>query len=184
MSINKALIKISQEDFNIILNSGKRSNSLLGYRFDSLIDFSFKFVKEDLPSLLTLLDFERVVLRAFKDREIYIFHHDLDSASNNEIMYFICWLSDELKSVYTLEKNNLGSKDPNPELIQAGISDLNVFGDMNIIDTLAGGDILKHEAIKKLPYKVIFDKQFKSVIENNIQTRIREAQDAKRKNKN
>ena len=57
------------------------------------------------------------------------------------------------------------------DLESAGISELNQFGDLNIIDTLAGGDILKWEKVLRLEWWDVFNKLLKDKTERDIQKR-------------
>jgi len=173
MNFNKALSGLTQEDFNVIIQNGKRSNVIAGYEFEGLIYLSYTFVKNILPDLLTSLRFDRLAFLALKDKGINVFEYEINKCSAKEILYFTCWISDELKAVNQMEKDYLTSF-PDSKMQLAGIDKLNKFGEMNIIDSLAGGDILKHEAIRKLPYHVIFDKQLKSLTEGAIQKSLKE----------
>ena len=49
---------------------------------------------------------------------------------------------------------------------QAGINDLNKFGVTNLIDMLAGGDVLKWDSVLKLEYSVAWLK-IRMVLANN-----------------
>lgn len=59
-------------------------------------------------------------------------------------------------------------------MIAAGINELNILGDVNLIDALAGGDVLKWEAILDLPYGTIFDKQLRDNILAKIDKKLAE----------
>ena len=69
---------------------------------------------------------------------------------------------------------------PEPEMVAAGINELDELGDTNLIDALAKGDILKWEQVKDLPYEKIFDKQRKSTIESKIERKLRKNQKNKK----
>jgi len=60
-------------------------------------------------------------------------------------------------------------KKPTQEQLRAGIDMFNEFGVMNIVDTLAGGDVLKYEDILNLEYNVVFLKLRKSLVESIYQ---------------
>jgi len=55
------------------------------------------------------------------------------------------------------------------DLVKAGVSELDQFGELNVIDNLAGGDILKWKKVEKLPYYMVFDKLHKNAVETKIQ---------------
>ena len=61
---------------------------------------------------------------------------------------------------------------PDSKLLQAGIKELDVLEDYNLIDTLANGDILKWKKIRKMPYSEVFNKQLKNTIEGRINKRL------------
>lgn len=50
---------------------------------------------------------------------------------------------------------------------RAGIAMFNVLGDFNTIDEIAGGDVLKHDAVLMLDYTTIFNK----LLKNNLTTK-------------
>ena len=171
MSFNAALSKISEDEFQFLMKNGIRSSVLNDFDFKSLIYNSFGFIKDTLPELIDKGDFERLIFEFFKDRKINLFICDIDRINYNEILYFLFWAKDELVMISKLEQEYL-SAEPDIDLIAAGINEMNQFGDLNTIDSLANGDILKWEEIKKLPYNKVFDKQYKSVVEARIQKKL------------
>ncbi len=58
------------------------------------------------------------------------------------------------------------------DLIVAGIDDLNKFGDLNTIDALAGGDILRWQQILELTYEDVYNKLLKTKTEEDIKKRL------------
>lgn len=48
--------------------------------------------------------------------------------------------------------------EPTAEQLKAGIKKLDKYGMMNMIDALAGGDMLKYEAVLMMEYSVAFTK--------------------------
>ncbi len=58
------------------------------------------------------------------------------------------------------------------DLIVAGIDDLNKFGDLNTIDALAGGNILKWQQVLELPYEDVYNKLLKTKTEEDIKKRL------------
>ena len=171
MSLNTAISKLDSEQIEFLLNNSIRKSSLLGYEFESLCFGSWKFLKETAPSLIKLGNFEKLIVEVFKDRKINIFVSDINNSNYNECLYFIFWIIDDLKH-WTKTENEYLSAEPDPKLLVAGINDLNQFGELNTVDSLANGDVTKYEEIKQLPYHVIFDKQFKSKIEGNINRKL------------
>lgn len=71
------------------------------------------------------------------------------------------------------------STNADDKLINAGSEQLNQFGDLNTIDALAGGDILKWEMILKLDWWDVFNKLYKTKIENDIRINLELQRDKK-----
>ena len=68
-------------------------------------------------------------------------------------------------------------------MINAGVRDFDELGEINTIDNLAGGDVLKWDAVKELPYYQVFDKLRKQTIENRFNKRYQKIIAEKHKNK-
>ena len=171
MSFNAALQKLQPDQIEFLLKNSVRRSSILGYDFEGLHLGSWKFLKETAPILIKTGNFEKLIVEAFKDRGIGIFYSDVNNADYNECLYFIFWVIDEIQAINKMEADNL-SADPDVKLLAAGINEMNQFGDLNTIDSLASGDITKYEQIKSLPYHVIFDKQLKTKVETNINKKL------------
>ena len=62
-----------------------------------------------------------------------------------------------LDKIIELEVKRLTSQ-PKEELIMAGVEKMQVYGDLNTIDQLAGGDMLKWNEIEKMPWQYVFTK--------------------------
>lgn len=171
MLINDNISKLSEFEMEFLLKNGKRSSVLNNFDFESITLFSFKFVKKIMPNLLKLGNFDELIFEAFKDRGNNIFKVDVNYFEFKEVLYFIFWLKDELELWSSNEQKYLSS-DPNIKMISAGINKLDIFGINNIIDSLAKGDITKYNEIESLPYGVVFDKQWKSNVEDDIQKKL------------
>lgn len=74
----------------------------------------------------------------------------------------------QLSDIVEREKKSLNKK-PTHEQMRAGISMFDEFGVMNIVDTLANGDVLKYESILNLEYNIVFLKLRKSHVESIYQ---------------
>lgn len=61
----------------------------------------------------------------------------------------------------------------------AKIDKLDVFKEVNTIDALAGGDILKWEKVVNLEYELVFVKLYKSKLEAEYQERLSKVLKAK-----
>ena len=168
---------MTKEDWEFVVKNCKRSNVLDGVERNSIIYLSYNFVKIELPSLLTSGDINAIVQAYRAETLIKKWYHKVFKPRYRnkvqENLYFALWLKDELEKVYNLEKEYLSST-PDNDLLEAGVKDLDELGELNLIDSLAGGDILKWEAVKKLPYHMIFDKQRKTVLEGRVQKKLGE----------
>lgn len=60
------------------------------------------------------------------------------------------------------------------KLQQAGAEELAIFGDLPVIDSLAGGDILKYKQIEKLPYMTVHFTLWHRAVKENINIRFQE----------
>jgi len=158
-TLNSQLDKLSEAELQLLLKTARRSNRLFGQTAKDLIFYSYEFVKIKLPELLQNNELAQVV---------NLFFDDFSQAKTSELFSFIVWIIDQLEAIYKLEADYL-QQTPDKDLINAGLSELDQFGELNVIDNLAGGDILKWEQIKKLPYHMVFDKLHKNVVEAKIQ---------------
>ena len=171
MRINDSITRLSEFEMEFLLKNGKRSSIVNGFDFESLTLFSFKFVKKTMPNLLKIGNFDKLIFEAFCDRKMFIFENDINYFDYKQCLYFIFWIKDELELWANNERDHLTS-DPSIEMLGAGINELDKFGFNNILDTLSGGDITKYEQIENMPYGVIFDKQWKSNVEQKIQKKL------------
>lgn len=170
-NLNQKLSLITQEDFNFLVKNGKRSSKLLTFDFESLILCKWGFLKEILPDLYARNEFEQLFFLMFKDRGINLFLSDTINIEVREAMSFILWIRDELKTIRELESTYLVSE-PDIKLLQAGINELDQFGIKNTLDNLAGGDILKYDLIRQLPYHEVFDKQYMETIKKKVEKKL------------
>jgi hypothetical protein len=74
----------------------------------------------------------------------------------------------ELNFKQVREYEELLNTDVDSKLESAGAEDLNQFGALNTIDSLAGGDILRWKAILQIEWWDVFNKLYKTKIENDI----------------
>lgn len=153
---------VGDELYQFVKKYGKRTNTLFDVELEPLIYFPYGFVKIDLPSLLNENNIDEIINIICDIKNISV-----KEIADKEKISLTLWLIDELEAIGSLEQNYLSSQ-PEPELIAAGIDKLNVFGELNVIDSLAGGDILKHEGIKALPYYSVFDKLRKDSVKREI----------------
>lgn len=162
---------IKEDDFKVIKKSGKRTSSIFKKDVESLIYLSYKTVKIELIALLRDGKFTEVIKTIYKEKGLNLSDKQINRYNHNHLLSFTLWVLDELENIAKLERQYLSSE-AEIELISAGINEMDQFGHINIIDAIAGGDVLKWEDILKLPYYKIFDKQHKNLIENKIQKKL------------
>ena len=118
------------------------------------VSLPYGLIKRDLPQLQKQARFydcvDLVLRHTYKDL-------DLSKATGNELMAFLLWIKEQQERLNALELNYLSS-DPDPKMVAAGIHKLNDMGELPTIDNLAGGDLLKYEAIEALPYFRVYEK--------------------------
>lgn len=71
------------------------------------------------------------------------------------------------------ESKNLTAKHTQ-EQKAAGIEKFSRFGVKNLLDALAGGDVLKYESIMLLPYKLVTEKLLMFKVENEYHKKLNE----------
>lgn len=156
---------VSLKDFQRMVKYGKPSDTIGPYKSKAFIELPYGVVKKDLPLLQKqdlIQDCIELILNCQFDNV------DIFKVSGNEFLQFILWINEQQEFINTIEKNNLSSI-PKAELMAAGIQRLDEFGSYVTIDTLASGDILKHEKIEKLPYYKVYEKLKLDKIQREIE---------------
>lgn len=153
---------MTKEEFNFLIEFGVRNNILFGMEVPMLIYMPYGFVKIELPEYLSTANVYEIINRIAKLQNI-----EETETDTKELIAFILWIKDEFEAIRKLESEHL-SGSPDPDMLAAGVQELNELGEINVIDSLAGGDILKWEAIEMLPYYKVFDKLKKNMIENKV----------------
>lgn len=175
MKPSEIISSLTQEDWDFLKNNIKRSSVLLGFDFEPFTHFSFGFVKEDSIDLVNRLDVDGLIKLAFQDRtKQLVFDSDLESIDKQGLS-FLFWVIDMLEKIDSLEKHNLSSE-PDPKMLQAGISEMSEFGVLNTIDALAGGDMLKWDEVRAKPYHYCFNKQLMNLKHAKIAKRLSKIQ--------
>lgn len=139
-----------------ILKYGKRSDVYKGVKYD-FIKLPYWMVKVEIADALQQGDIFGAV-------EVVVGE---EVEQTKESAAFALWIFDSYKQILEMEEVALTSK-PDQKLIDAGIERLNIFGELNVINTLAKGDILKYEEVKKLSYEDVFNKLLMDKIESEI----------------
>lgn len=154
-------------DIEMVQKYSERRDGLFGLRFSGLIHLSYRDLKKTLPDLIHSGKLEEAILVVLKSKSPRIPKWRVRYADNYKKLKFLFWIQDQYKVLNELETKWLSSP-PDRKMTAAGIQELDILGDKNLIDALANGDILKWEEVQDLPYETIFDKQLKTVIESKI----------------
>lgn len=145
----------------------------MGVEFENVNNLSYGFVKVEIQNQIKSLNFVTLVRLALEEMKVIKTDEEIEKCDHNEILSFVLFLNDELERIAEIEVNEL-STDPEPEMIQAGVHELNQFGELNTIDALAEGNILNYDLVLKQPYILVFSKLKKTKIENQIGKRLQE----------
>ena len=111
--------------------------------------------------------------RKFNEEEVIEFIEILKTQPAENVISLYKWIKDSVENIIRWEVRNLPYK-PSGDEIRAGISDFNRLGDTPTIDRLAGGDVLKWEAVLDLPYSTIRKKLLLSNISSNFEKKLSE----------
>lgn len=181
-TLEHTLSKTTKEDLDVIVKSGKRINKVCGVEFERLIYFGYWFVKVELTELLRESKFTEMILLLLNEIGQIKTIEEVSQENHTKLFQFVLWVKDELEAIANIELEYLQSE-PDNDLINAGIKELDELGEINTIDNLANGDILKWEQIKKLPYYQVFDKLRKQTLESKINKRYQKILTDKQKRK-
>lgn len=91
------------------------------------------------------------------------------------IQFYRCmiFITNEVDKIINMERQHWDTEptDHDAKLQQAGVKELERFGDLPMIDSLAGGDILRYNDIEKLNYLEVHYILWYRAIQTNIQNR-------------
>lgn len=153
-------------DLDLILRFGKASDKIGKWKSKPLIELPFGLIKIDIPELLRKGKAEDIVIKILKHQ-----YSDFElNYTQGEIIAFVLWVKNQIEFINKIENAYLHSE-PEPELISSGVHLLDEFGVMVTIDNLAGGDILKYDKIKALPYFEVYQKLKMDKVHNEIKNR-------------
>jgi len=159
------------EDYNFIKKFARPKGGVCGVLLEDLTDLPYVVLKKEVPDLFDSSKFDEAFYLILKNYKKNITFRRVKRVKNNEKLLFMLWIKDQYKKIDELESNYLVTP-PDIKLLQAGIRDLDVLGDVNTIDILAGGDILKWELVRQLPYSEVFNKLLKNTIEGRINKKL------------
>lgn len=98
-----------------------------------------------------------------------------DMMKMNVVRFYRCmrFIINEVDSVMRLEQHHwkVEPTEYNGRLQEAGVKELEMFGDLPMIDSLAGGDILRYNDIEGLNYLEVHYILWYRAIQTNIQNR-------------
>lgn len=181
-TLEYSLSKVPKTDLDVIIKTGVRKNKVFGVEFEGLIYLPYWIVKVEIKELLINSKFSELIVLTLKEKGKDVSIKDISKKNHKELFSFVLWVKDELERIFNLEKEYL-SNEPDADSINAGIRDFDELGEINTIDNLAGGDVLKWEEIKRLPYHTVFDKLRKNTIENKFNKRYQKILADKQKSK-
>jgi len=167
MIFNLYASRIGPTDIKMLEKYSERLDTLLGVTMDGLIHLPYRQLKSEIPSLIASGKLEEAILMVLRSKAPKVRALSLAFVGNVKKLKFVFWIQDQYKLINKLEQQYL-SAPPDMKLVAAGIRDLDVLGDKNIIDTLAQGNVLKWGAIQDLPYSTVFDKQLMLAITARI----------------
>ena len=176
MKFNRFLSRIDQMD--MVRKYSERINTLCGITLPDLTDTPYGVLRHEVPADFEAGEFNAAItkllwsgkvgrVRRFKRLRRKILALRVRYANNYAKLKFIFWVEDSYRALEQLELTYLVS-DPDPKMVAAGVHELDILGDKNLIDMMAGGDVLKWDEVVKLPYSRVFDKQLKNVIDARI----------------
>lgn len=170
----KEFLKISDIDELIKLKAIKKGvksrNYIKGHKSRGFIDYSYSKVQE-LKKW-----YQEGNLLYIASATTGIGQRSLLNSSYVGFVYFIKFIEEEIEKISMLEANLNKTDDAEEQmkLEAAGIEELKKFGSINIVDSLAGGDILKWGSIEQMPYKMVYTKLLKNKTDATIQKRYAE----------
>jgi hypothetical protein len=144
---------------------------LCGVKLEDITDLPYRVLKTEVPDMFDSQKFDDAFFSILKHYKKNITFKRVKKAPNNEKLLFMLWIRAQYARINEMEGQYLTNQ-PDIKLMQAGIKELDVLGDINTIDSLAGGDILKWESIRDLPYSEVFNKLLKNTIEARINKKL------------
>ena len=123
------------------------------YEFGEIIDLSYSDVDEIKETFVNgnILD---LVTRSLGCDYNYLKDRDY-----KEFVYYLAYIEAQVLGVLKMEEDLNAPDDDDDGLLElCGIEKLAKYGSLTVIDTLAGGNILKWKEVEKLPYKEVYVK--------------------------
>lgn len=169
--------KLGKENVEFVRTYTESLDTLLGITMKDLTEVSYKDVKETIPDLINSDQYERAIQIVLRSSKNSMFLWRIHYICVRSRMLFIFWIQEQYDEINKLEENLASS--PSPEQTNAGIHNLNILGDINMIDVLAKGNVERWEHIRNMPYGRIFEKQYRNKLLDDIAKKL----ETNRKNK-
>ena len=166
MNFNK-FVELANKDYDMLNKTVKRCTELCGVSLSDITYLSYQALKHDIPALIDEGKFNEAIFTILKVRKKNLTFGKILRQNNYLKFSFLLWIQDQYKAINEMERTYLVTP-PDPKLVNAGIRELDILGDVNLIDAIAKGDILKWNSIRALPYSMVFDKNLKMTIEGKI----------------
>lgn len=170
MHFNKYLKRIDKH-YDFIKKFARPRNKICGVTIDDLTFLPYKILKKEVPNLFEQQKFEEaihLILKHYKKNVTFI---QIKLLKNNAKYLFLLWIKEQYRLINETEAKYLFNP-PDHKLLQAGIKELDILGDINTIDALAEGRVLDWEKIELLPYERVFNKLLKNTIEARINKKL------------
>lgn len=179
MLLEQSLARLTQEERNLYFKVGIQSRELGAYEIKELTKYPYWFIKVELPDLIKDFRLTEVLERLVNYNGLELDIYEVDLKQQQSV---ICYVVGMLNKIYELEKAQLSSQQK-PEVIAAGIAEFDIFGEMNVIRSLAKNGILEHDLIKQKPYSEIFEELLYNKIQRNFDEKYSEIMRNKQKQK-
>lgn len=164
---------MNNEWYSFIKKYSIRTGDIAGFHLDDITDLSWQVLKHELPDFFENGKLDEAIHLILQNSGKNITLHKVKKLPLPEKELFLLWVHDQYEAINNAEQKYLYSP-PEAKMIRAGINELDVLEDINLIDNLAGGDILKWDSIRNMRYSEIFSKQLKLVIEKRIHKKLSE----------
>lgn len=156
VNYNEILSSLSQEETNLLIKAGVRSSIVCGYDWGSLIYFSYRLVKDKIPTLLNEGKIVDIISLGLEEKNV-----PFTGLKPNELVSFVLWIREELEEIAKMESDNL-SKPPKPEMVAAGIDRFDKYGTLNVIYSLCEKYGWTMDYVWNLTYEEVFNLQMYS----------------------
>lgn len=137
----------------------KKSHSFVRLSFADVTEIRRLYVKGDIVSIVS--------------KTLGMGWKELSVTDYTDFLYYIKFVEDQLTDIHNLEKAlNEPEDQGDVHLMEmAGVEKLGKFNELNIINALAGGDILKWDLVQRMSYEKIYVKLLMDKTKSGIDKR-------------